>query len=45
MFNDSTITVTCQFLDVKNITEIAFGGFAGDCQDVGNELVNGYVIS
>lgn len=26
-------------------TEIAFGGFIGDCEDVGNELVNGDVIS
>lgn len=25
--------------------EIAFGGFVGDCKDVGNELVNGDVIS
>lgn len=26
-------------------TEIAFRGFVGDCEDVGNELVNGDVIA
>ncbi len=26
-------------------TEIAFGDFVGDCEEVGNELVDGYVIS